>query len=108
MAASFVYLAVRALSCALVRSRRGLDVKDGELLVWRHELAILRRQVVRPKLGMADRALLAAAAAHLPTPQRAILFSVAADAVAVASGAGAPEMAATVGRSPLHRSRPPR
>jgi len=74
MAFSFLYLAVRALLGALVRSRRGLDVKDIELLVLRHELAILRRQVVRPKLGMADRALLAAVAVHLPRPQRAVLF----------------------------------
>ena len=51
MAFSFLYLAVRALLGALVRSRRGLDVKDMELLVLRHELAILRRQVARPKLG---------------------------------------------------------
>src|SRR5205807_5707831 len=36
----------------------------------RHELAILRRDVARPKLGIADRALLAAAAAHLPRPSR--------------------------------------
>jgi putative transposase len=63
MAFSFLYLAVRALLGALVRSRRGLDVKDIELLVLRHELAILRRQVVRPKLGVADRALSAAASA---------------------------------------------
>jgi transposase InsO family protein len=70
MALSFFYLAVRALLGALLRSRRGLDVKDVELLVLRHELAILRRQVAQPKLGMADRALLAAAAGHLPRPQR--------------------------------------
>jgi transposase InsO family protein len=74
MAFSFLYLAVRALLGALVRSRRGLDVKDIELLVLRHELAILRRQVARPKLGIADRALLAAAAAHLPRPQRSMLL----------------------------------
>jgi hypothetical protein len=61
MAFSFLYLAVRALLGALVRSRRGLSVKDIELLVLRHELEILRRQVTRPKLGTADRALLAAA-----------------------------------------------
>ena len=65
MVFSFLYLAVRALLGALVRSRRGLSVKDVELLVLRHELAILRRQVTRPKLGVADRALLAAAACHL-------------------------------------------
>jgi hypothetical protein len=47
---------------ALVRSRRGLHVKDVELLMLRHELEILRRQVVRPNLRMVDRALLAAAA----------------------------------------------
>jgi hypothetical protein len=35
---------VRALLGALVRSRRGLQVKDIELLVLRHELEILRRQ----------------------------------------------------------------
>ena len=74
MAFSFLYLAVRALLGALVRSRRGLDVKDIELLVLRHELAILRRQVARPKLAMADRALLAAAAVHLPRPQRTVLL----------------------------------
>jgi hypothetical protein len=39
----YLYLAVRAVLGALVRSRRGLDVKDIELLVLRHELAILRR-----------------------------------------------------------------
>ena len=33
MAFSFLYLAVRAVLGALVRSRRGLDVKDIELLV---------------------------------------------------------------------------
>ncbi|HEX5853749.1 MAG TPA: hypothetical protein VFY36_11725, partial [Solirubrobacteraceae bacterium] len=39
--------AARALLGALVRCRRGLDVKDVELLVLRHELEILRRQVAR-------------------------------------------------------------
>src|SRR5947208_949896 len=38
MALSFLYLAVRTLLGALIRSRRGLDVKDIELLVLRHEL----------------------------------------------------------------------
>ena len=42
MAFSFLYLAVRALLGALLRSRRGLHVKDVELLVLRHELEILR------------------------------------------------------------------
>jgi putative transposase len=74
MAFSFLYLAVRALLGALVRSRRGLEIKDIELLVLRHELDVLRRQVARSKLGMADRALLAAAAVHLARPSRSILL----------------------------------
>jgi putative transposase len=74
MAFSFLYLAVRALLGALVRSRRGLHVKDIELLVLRHELEILRRQVARPKLRMVDRALLAATACHLPRSSRGALL----------------------------------
>ena len=66
MVLSFLYLAFRALLGALVRSRRGLDLKDIELVVMRHELDVLRRQVARPKLRPADRALLAAAAVQLP------------------------------------------
>src|SRR5215211_6914553 len=73
MAFSFLYLPVRALLGALLRSRRGLHVKDVELLVLRHELEILRRQVARPKLAAADRALLAAAACCLPRSSRGVL-----------------------------------
>ena len=94
MAFSFLYLAFRALLGALVRSRRGLDVKDIELLVLRHELEVLRRQVARPKLRAADRALLAAAACHLPRPVARRASGHSADAVALASGARAPEVAA--------------
>jgi putative transposase len=70
VAFSFLYLAFRAVLGALVRSRRGLDVNDIELLVLRHELEVLRRQVARPKLRAADRALLAAAACQLPRSSR--------------------------------------
>jgi hypothetical protein len=94
MARSFLNLAVRALLGALVRSRRGLDVKDMELLVLRHELAILRRQVGRPKLGMVDRALLAAAAAQLPPSHRSVLLVTPRTGAALASGVGAAEVAA--------------
>jgi putative transposase len=70
VAFSFLYVAFRALLGALVRCRRGLDAKDLEMMVLRHEVAVLRRQGARPKFRAADRALLAAAACHLPASAR--------------------------------------
>lgn len=52
---SLLYLAVRALLGLLIRSSRGPDAKDIELMVLRHELEVLRRQTGRPKLRPADR-----------------------------------------------------
>src|SRR5947208_10844090 len=57
MTLSFLSSPYALCSCVLVRSRRGLHAKDIELLVVRHELELLRRQVARPKLGTVDRAL---------------------------------------------------
>ncbi|MBA3736291.1 MAG: hypothetical protein H0W90_14045 [Actinobacteria bacterium] len=65
---------MRALLGALVRSRRGLHVKDIELLVLRHELEVLRRQVAQPRLAMADRVPLAAAACHLPRSSQGVVL----------------------------------
>jgi putative transposase len=63
---SFAYLAVRnlfALVWLLARPRRA---KELEILVLRHELAILRRHADRPRLTQADRGLLAALSRSLP------------------------------------------
>jgi putative transposase len=60
LVASFLYaLACRlfALVVLLTRSKRS---KELEILVLRHELSILRRQVNRPRLEQRDRILLAA------------------------------------------------
>jgi putative transposase len=48
---------------------RGKAAKDLEILVLHHQLTVLRRQVPRPKLQPADRALLAAVSRVLPRPR---------------------------------------
>jgi putative transposase len=55
---SFAYLAVRNLFALVVLFWRPHRSKDLEILVLRHELAVLRRRSARPRMTRADRAFL--------------------------------------------------
>jgi putative transposase len=66
VAFSFLYRLVRRV-LVIVRLH-GMDTaaKDAEILVLRHQLAVLRRQVARPRFTWSDRALLALLASLVP------------------------------------------
>jgi putative transposase len=67
---SFIYLLFVSLLKLLVGSRRPAQVKGIELIVLRHRLRVLRRQVERPRLRSSDRAFLAATSRLLPPRRR--------------------------------------
>ena len=62
---SFVYLALSRVLQLIVLCCRSAEAKEVEILVLRHELAVLRRHHPRPRLQPKDRALLAALSRHL-------------------------------------------
>jgi putative transposase len=62
-----LYRLIAALARLAVRSGRA---KDLEIIVLRHQLAVLRRGVDRPAVNDGDRSLLAAVAQALPRPVR--------------------------------------
>src|SRR5947208_17147179 len=66
----FTYWVVRRLFELLILFGRSERSKELEILVLRHELQVLRRQVGRPRLRSADRVLLAAFSQLLPRARR--------------------------------------
>ena len=60
------YLIFIRLLCSLTLLSRASSSKNIELLVLRHEVAVLRRTNPKPRLDSADRAVLAALMRHLP------------------------------------------
>jgi putative transposase len=66
VAFALLYLALRRLLAWLIGSPTAERSKDVEILVLRHQLKILHRQMPRPRLRRRDRLLLAAASRVLP------------------------------------------
>jgi len=66
IAVSFLYWSLRRLLELLVLRRRSEREKEIEILLLRHQLRVLGRQVARPQLTQADRTLLAAFSRVLP------------------------------------------
>ena len=68
IALSFLYWSLRRLLELVMLRRRSEREKEIEILLLRHQLRVLQRQVARPQLTPADRALLAAFSRVLPRP----------------------------------------
>ena len=69
MLGSLLYLVLRRLLSLVAPNRRSDHVAQIEILVLRHQLGVLRRQVKRPVYRRRDRALLAAGSRILPNQQ---------------------------------------
>jgi hypothetical protein len=94
------YWVLRWLLQLVALRGRANDFKELEIVVLRHELAILRRQTGRPAMMTVDRLLLAAASRLLPR-ERASLHHHAGHTASVASASGGEALdVCACGRSP--------
>ena len=69
-----MYQVLRQILQMLTELARDGGAREVELLVLRHELAVLRRQVQRPKLEPADRVVLAALSRLMPRERWSAFF----------------------------------
>ena len=74
MIPSLAYWALRHMLELATLARRSSALKDVEIVVLRHQLHVLKRQIGRPRLTDADRALLAALGRVLPRPNSSLLL----------------------------------
>lgn len=74
MTLRLVYLIFCQVSAWMALLMRSEGSKTAEILVLRHQVSVLRRQVARPRPTWADRALLSAPARLLPKTRRRDLF----------------------------------
>lgn len=95
---SALYVVVCRLLELVVLIARGDRAKELEILVLRHELSILRRQVSRPRFEPHDRVLLAGFSRVLPRRAWSVFLVRPENATALAPPAG---------RSPLDIRAPP-
>jgi putative transposase len=82
-----LYLLMARLSGWLALLARDDTAKDVEILVLRHEVAVLRRQVARPKPDWAAQAVIAALTRLLPRHLRDSTFTAASGQVLAGHGA---------------------